>query len=95
MKLSDAQQWNVEQQLGVEALSDNHGVMPSLKEALGDHTFFLDKQGLHVIEADPSSEQLSGNVVKVASWASDEQTELLIHEPEVQLTTVHLGKGLH
>ena len=95
MKLSDTQLSNVEQQLGVQPLSDNHGVMPSLREAFGDHTFFLNEQGLHVVELDPSSEQLSGNVVKVASWASDEQTELLIHEPEVQSITVHLGMGLH
>ncbi len=91
MKLNTAQIRKVEEQLGVEAVPEEHPVTPDLKEAFGDHTFFLDAAGLNIVEPNPSPESSSGNVVKVATWASDEQTELQRHEPEVLPVTVDLG----
>lgn len=90
MKLNAAQIHKIEAQLGVQAVPDEHPVTPNLKEAYGDHTFFLDAAGLNVVEADPSPENASGNVVKLASWTSEERTELLTHEPEVLGVTVEL-----
>ncbi len=91
MKLNAAQLRKVEEQLGVEAVPEEHPVTPRLKEEFGDHTFFFDVAGLHIVEPKPSPESSSGNVVKVASWASDERTELRSHEPEVLPVTVDLG----
>ena len=91
MKLSTTQRRSVESQLGVDALLEEHPVTPDLKAAFGDHTFFLDAAGLHIIEAHPSLEGSGGSVVKVASWASDEHTELLKHAPEVLQVAVDLG----
>ncbi len=94
MKLNAAQLRKVEEQLGVDAVPEEHPVTPDLKKAFGDHTFFLDTAGLNIVEPNPSPESSSGNVVKVATWASDEHTELLSHEPEVLPFTVDLGSDV-
>ncbi len=94
MKLNAAQLRKVEEQLGVDAVPEEHPVTPDLKEAFGDHTFFFDFAGLNIVEPNPSPESSSGNVVKVATWASDERTKLMSHEPEVLPVTVDLGSDV-
>ncbi len=91
MKLNAAQLRKVEKQLSTKAVPEEHSVTPRLKEAFGDHTFFLNAAGLNIVEPNPSPESSSGNVVKLASWTSEERTELLSHEPEVLPVTVDLG----
>lgn len=91
MKLNAAQQRTVEDQLGVEALPDENPAMPKLREVFGDHTFFVDAEGLSVVEQHPEEENASGVVIKLASWAED-HTQLRVHEPEVLPVTVELAK---
>lgn len=91
MKLNAVQIGRVEEQLGVQAVPEENPVTDKLKEAFGDHTFFFDTAGLHVVEPAPSPEGLSGNVVKLATWADEGRTELLTHEPEVQAVTIDLA----
>ncbi len=90
MKLNAVQLRKVEEQFGVEAIPEEEPVSSDLKEAFGDHTFFLDADGLNIVELKVFPESSVGNVVKIASWSSDEQTELLRHEPEVLPITVDL-----
>lgn len=90
MRLNAAQLSKVEDQIGVEAVSDEHAAIPKLREVFGDHTFFLDARGLIIVEPKPSPETSSGNVVKLASWV-EEDTELQVHEPQVLSVTVDLG----
>lgn len=90
MKLNARQLRSVEEQLGVDAVPEEHPATPNLKEAFGDHTFFLDTDGLNIVEPDPSPKSSSGNVVKLASWATEQRTELLSHAPEVLPVTVDL-----
>ncbi len=94
MKLNAAQIRKVEEQLAVEAFTEEHPVTPDLKKAFGDHTFFLDAAGLNIVEPNPSPESSSVNVLRVATWASDEHTELLSHEPEMLPVTVDLGSDV-
>lgn len=91
MRLNGAQQRKVEAELGVEAIPEEHPVTPQLKEAFGDHTFFLDAAGLNIVETDDAPDNDNGNVVKVASWTSEERNELRRHEPEVLDVSVDLG----
>lgn len=96
MRLSAARLRKVEEQLGVKAVPEEHPAVPTLKEAFGDHTFFLDAAGLNIVEPAPaaegdSGESPNGNVVKLASWASEERTELQGHEPQMLPVTVELG----
>ena len=90
MKLNAAQLPNVEQQLGVEALPEEHPVMPKLVEAFGEHTFFVDAAGLHIVELTVAAEMSNGTVVRLASWAGEERDKLQIHEPEPLAVSVDL-----
>jgi hypothetical protein len=93
MKLTTNQQRKVEEQLGIGAVPEEHPVTAELVRAFGEHTYFLVTAGLHVVEPDPSGEGDSGNVVKVASWASEARTELVAHPPEVLEVSVDLDPG--
>ena len=90
MLLDAAQRQKVENELGFEALPEDHPVAPDLKKAFGDHTFFLDAEGLNIVETDEASDSMNGNVVKLASWSED-RTKLRGHQPEVRPVTVDLG----
>ncbi len=90
MRLNAVQLRKVEEQFGIEAIPEEDAVTSDLKEAFGDHTYFLDADGLNIVEPNVFHESSIGNVVKVASWSSDDQTELLRHEPEVPPIAVDL-----
>ena len=72
-------------------MPEEHPVTADLKEAFGDHTFFIDAAGLHVVEPDPAPDNADGFVVKVASWTDEERNELASHKPEMLSITVDLS----
>lgn len=90
MKLNAAQQSHVEEQLGIEALAEENPAMEKLKEVFGEHTFFVDADGLNIVEQHPEEQGSNGAIVKLASWAED-HTQLRVHEPEVLPVTVTLA----
>jgi hypothetical protein len=63
---------------------DDHPLVPQLNELFGDHTFFLDRNGLNVVEPNNSMEAgpPAGTVVNVANWSDAKMTGLTPHEPE-------------
>jgi len=58
--------------------------VPQLNTLFGDHTFFLDGDGLNVLEPaeTPELERQTGEVVSIASWSDATLTSLRPHEPE-------------
>ena len=74
-------------------LPDDSPVVPKLNELYGDHTFFLDSDGLHIIEpaALDDGEAPAGQVVKLASWNDASRTALSAHRPEPTEIVVVLG----
>ena len=90
MKLSPTQIGHVEHQMGFQAVPDNHPVLADLEGTFGNHTFFLDRQGLNIVEVDAESDG-AGVIFKLASWASDNMSELLPHDPEMRPATVDLS----
>jgi hypothetical protein len=60
-------------QFDAKALPDNHPAVPQLNELFGDHTFFLDVSGLHILEPTEHSEAgaQTWQVVKLASWKAN------------------------
>jgi hypothetical protein len=94
MKLTSAQ---IERTLGqyeAKALPDNHPVVPQLSDLFGDHTFFLDGNGLNVVEAAavPAREGTQvGRVVNLANWVDKNLTSLAPHEPEPTGELIELG----
>src|SRR6185437_16118592 len=56
---------------GTIAIPDDNPAVPKLNEAFGDHTFFLDSEGLHIVEPTSRDGKVTeAQVVKLASWAT-------------------------
>lgn len=93
MKLSSAQIQHTANQIGAQAIPDNHPAVQELKGIFGDHTFFLDGDGLEIVETGESTEGRStlANVVNLASWADETRTALAPHEPVVTDVVVEVG----
>lgn len=76
-----------------QVIPDDNPAVPQLNELFGDHTFFLDSGGLHIIEpadAAPQGARL-GKVVKLASWRDAQQSGLKPHKPQPTDIVVVLG----
>ena len=55
MKLTSAQVERTLGQFEAEAIPDDHPVVPQLNDLFGEHTFFLDSNGLNIVEpAEPA-----------------------------------------
>src|SRR5262245_40591970 len=93
MKLSTARIERTLTQIDAEAIPEDHPVIPQLNRLFGEHTFFLDRGGLNIVEpAEPTTtENPSGQVVNVASWSETNPTSLEPHEPEPTDVVIVLG----
>jgi hypothetical protein len=98
MKLNTAQVARTVGQLQVEALPEDHPLVPQLNRIFGDHTYFLDGSGLNILEPAAAALEVPasnigdvGVLVNVANWTDSNPPKLEVHEPEVTNTTVALG----
>lgn len=84
MKLASAMIDQTLDQFEAEALPDNHPAVPQLNKIFGEHTFFLDGDGLSIVEPADASRAAAPTwqVVKIASWSDATKTSLAAHEPE-------------
>lgn len=89
MKLETEIRFEIEDQLGLDSIHEDHPAASEFREIFGDHTFFLNEQGLCIIVPVEVETPEMGNVVKVASW-SDDYSRLMIHEPEIMPVIVDL-----
>ena len=83
MKMNSAQIEQTLNQFDAQAIPAGHPAMPQLERLFGDHTFFLDSEGLNIVE--PVVEQNDGRrgvVVNLASWTDETKASLEPHEPE-------------
>jgi hypothetical protein len=90
MKLTSAQVQRTLSQFEAQAIPDGHPAIPQLNGLYGDHTFFLDGNGLNIVEptADAGGE---ARVVNLANWADSDLTRLAPHAPEATDAVVELG----
>jgi len=94
MKLTSAQVERTLMQFEAQAVPSNHPAVPQLSEMFGDHTFFLDSNGLNIVEpveAGPDTGTQPVQVVNLANWADETLTRLAPHEPEPTSAIVDLG----
>src|SRR5260370_14230343 len=84
MKLNSAQVEQTLTQFEAQVIPDDHPLVPKLNELFCDHTFFLDTNGLNVVEANESIDAgaPAGTVVNLANWSDAQLTSLAPHEPE-------------
>jgi hypothetical protein len=95
MKLTSAQVERTLSQFEAQAIPDSHPVVPQLNELYGDHTFFLDSNGLNIVEPAaaeaPQAGDQAARVVNLASWSDADLTSLAPHEPEPTDAIIELG----
>lgn len=88
MKLTIKQIQHTLDQIEAQDLPDDNPAVPQLIQIYGDHTFFVDSDGLHIVEPiDPGTE---GAVVRLANWADPQRTTLAAHKPEMTDVIVDL-----
>lgn len=94
MKLNSALLERALDQFEAQAIPENHPVVPQLNSLFGDHTFFLNSNGLSIVE--PAGETDAGaqtaQVIKVAGWNDNDKTSLIPHAPEPTDVLVVLGR---
>jgi hypothetical protein len=77
MKLSTLHTAQVARQLDSWVVPETHPANLSLCETFGEHTFFLDSEGLVIAEPSAADEDTDlARVVKLATWADEARTEL-------------------
>ncbi|HKA70163.1 MAG TPA: hypothetical protein VKE26_00045 [Xanthobacteraceae bacterium] len=93
MRLTDAEVERTLSQFEAQAIPDDHPVVPQLNSLFGDHTFFLDRNGLNIVEPTelPQTNVHAGRVINLANWSDPDLTSLVPHEPEPTDAIVELG----
>ncbi len=97
MKLNTTQVEQTLNQMDAHVLPDTHPAVTHLTSVFGDHTFFLDKSGLKVLEPAeaPGTGMASGEVLSLADWTDATLTSLTPHEPEPTGTIVVFDEVIH
>jgi hypothetical protein len=93
MKLSATQIAQTKDRIGAQPVPDNHPLVPQLTDLFGSHTFFLDGEGLGIVEtAEESAVPVrTATVVKLARWADERRTTLAPHAPVATDVVVEIG----
>ena len=87
MKLTDAQAEKIKSQFGAEPLPGEEPAVDQLKEAFGEHTFYLDANGLVIFE--PVEEQPdAARAVVVAVWTDEKKEQLAGIQPQATQTVI-------
>jgi hypothetical protein len=85
MKLNTALVEQAVTQLGADPIPEQHPAMPQLNRVFGDHTFFVDTSGLHILEpCQPAADtdEPRWEVMKIAGWSDGQRTTLTPQPPE-------------
>lgn len=95
MKLTPAQIKQTTAQFEAQPVSEESKLAPELNRVFGDHTFFLDRAGLHIVDvAEPTQSDVeAGRVIKLASWTDSHCTQLAPHQPEFTDIVIELDKA--
>jgi len=92
MRLTSEQVERALTQFDAQPIPEDHPAVTRLSEMFGDHTFFIDANGLNVVEpAEPTDGGEAGQVVKIAAWSDEQLTKLAPHPPEPTDVVVVLG----
>lgn len=92
MKLSARQIEHATEQIGAQVLPEDHPMMAELIPLFGHHTYFLDREGLEIVEktGDLPDGTTTASIVKLAGWADVNRTTLAPHDPQPSDVLVRL-----
>lgn len=101
MKLNSNQIAAVKQDLEADPLDEENPAIGSLRQAFGDHTFYVGSEGLFVVEPveDEAHPGEPAQLVLVAAWTDEKKNALQPVPPQQTETVVDLataevnGKG--
>ncbi len=82
----------IHEKKGIDPLPEDYPPMSELIKALGNNTFYLTGDGMHIWEY-AKVDGAEGEVIiaiKVASWANDEKSDLTLHHPQLTDVTIKL-----
>jgi hypothetical protein len=84
MKLNSALVERTVTQFDADPIPDRHPAMPQLNQVFGEHTFFLDPNGLHIVEpgAPDADGAATGEVLRIAGWSDESRSSLAPQPPE-------------
>ena len=93
MRLTSAQVERALSQFEAHAIPDDHPIVPQLNNVFGDHTFFLNNNGLNIVEPTepPRAGVQAARVVNLANWSGEDPPSLAPHEPEPTDAIIELG----
>jgi hypothetical protein len=75
-------------------IPETHPAMAKIKRIWGDHTYFLDVNGLNIVEPVEGPESGAvGAVINLANWSDGTATSLTPHEPEATDVVVEFDAG--
>ena len=96
MKLSAEQIEQVEDQSGAMPIPDDNPGLPGLNKTFGNHTFYVDPEGLHVFEWDQEQAGSDGastvKLVQLAEWTDDNRTHLKQMQPSEATSGIRLTR---
>jgi hypothetical protein len=97
MKLNQTQISKTLAQFRAQVLAEDHPAVSQFCEMFGEHTFFLDARGLHVLALleFPGMEAENGEMVSLADWSDTDFTKLTTHQPEPTGVVIHLAEVRH
>jgi hypothetical protein len=93
MKFNTAQVEQILTQFEARVLPTGHPADLELSELFGNHTFFLDSNGLNILEAADAPQEgvEAGEIVNLADWTDATCTSLRPHEPEPTGVLIPIG----
>ena len=96
MRLTSEQIDGVTSQFEAQPVPQDDRLLAELNRIFGEHTFFLDNSGLHIVEKLAESEEpvaRTVRVVKIASWTDPDHRTLAAHRPEPTDVVINLDKA--
>jgi hypothetical protein len=93
MKLAAAMVARTLDQFDAKVIPETHPSVAQLSNRFGDHTFFVDDNGLNIVEPAEADEpgRSAGVVVNLANWSNAERSTLEPHAPEMTDVIVELS----
>lgn len=84
MRLNAEQIQQAIEQLEAQPIPKGHWIMPHLERRFGEHTYFIGKNGLHIVEpaVGDAADSRRGVVVSLATWTGETSANLEPHDPE-------------
>jgi hypothetical protein len=97
MKLNQAQISRTLSQFSAQVLAEDHPAVVQFRQLFGQHTFFLDSRGLHVLELleTPGKEAQDGEMISIADWSDADLMKLTTHQPEPTGVVIRLKEVQH